>query len=259
MLNQRLEKFMQQRKYWYVCSRVVALLFFATIFFVQVSWAGVHINTSRIVFDTNKKQSSITLRNSNAYPVMVQLWIDDGHPDNRPDMVFDTPLIALPPLLKLDPGEIRSVLLVNVAGKLTSEVEKLFWFNIYEIPPKPDEDLYSNVSPLMLLTMRTQYKVFLRNSKLMEVVDSAASRQEFRLVGNTLEIYNNSPFYMTFQEVRIEVDGSDKLLYPGMISPFTREAVELSSKLDSTLQHKVSFDYIDDNGNSLRFEGLSVN
>lgn len=250
---------MQQQKYWYACNRVVLLLLFTTIFFTQSSWAGVHANTSRIVFDTDKKQSSITLRNSNAYPVMVQLWIDDGHPDNRPDTVLDTPLIALPPLLKLNPEETRSVLLVNVAGRLTSKVEELFWFNIYEIPPKPDEDRYANMGPLMLLTMRTQYKVFLRNSKLMEVVDSAASRQEFKLVGNTLEIYNNSPFYMTFQEVRIEVDGSDERLYPGMISPFTREAVELSSKIDSTLLYKVSFDYIDDNGNSLRFDGVSVN
>lgn len=69
------------------------------------------------MFDTDKKQSSITIKNGNTYPVMVQLWIDDGHPENRQDIVFDTPLIALPPLLKLDPGEIHSALLVNVAGK----------------------------------------------------------------------------------------------------------------------------------------------
>lgn len=101
------------------------------------------------------------------------------------------------------------MLLVNVAGKLTSKVEELFWFNIYEISPKSDEDLYSNAGPLMLLTMHTQYKVFVRNSNLMEVVDSAASRQEFRLVENTLEIYSNTKFYTVFQWVSVEVDGSD--------------------------------------------------
>lgn len=45
---------------------------------IQVGYAGVVINTTRVIFPGNQENTEIQLTNSGDMPSLVQSWVDEG-------------------------------------------------------------------------------------------------------------------------------------------------------------------------------------
>ncbi|MFQ3495777.1 fimbria/pilus periplasmic chaperone, partial [Citrobacter freundii] len=84
--------------------------------------------------------------------VVVQTWADNGEGD--PD-VKNIPFIILPPVFRLETGDVRGIRIVKNETSLAQDRESLFWLNIYEMPPDTRMDKENSV----LVTMNTQIKI----------------------------------------------------------------------------------------------------
>ncbi|MGH8410067.1 MAG: fimbria/pilus periplasmic chaperone, partial [Pseudomonas sp.] len=105
-------------------------LLLSTALLSTASQAGVMLGGTRIVFDGNKRDASITVSNTTAQPYMVQTWVNT----EADDMTTATPFVSTPPLFRLDPRKEQMVRIQKVAGNLPSDRESVFYFNAQEIP-----------------------------------------------------------------------------------------------------------------------------
>ncbi|WP_265462692.1 fimbrial biogenesis chaperone [Aeromonas salmonicida] len=211
--------------------------------------AGVTAEISRVIFNEDKREQSLQLINLNEYPVMVQLWVDDGDVNGNPDKAVDAPVIPLPAIFKMEPKEQRNVRLVKVVNNADQNRESLHWLNIYEIPPEPSKQEGSEDQNKILLTMHTQMKLILRPKALSERIDEVTTNQQLKWVGRKLELFNPTPFYISY--THLSAAESDKNTVPlDMVHPFGKLIVDLpESFFYSNKQAVFYLHYLDDWGN----------
>lgn len=188
-----------------------------------ISQAGVMLGGTRIVFDGNKRDASITVGNTTAQPYAVQTWVNTEADDNT----TPTPFVATPPLFRLDPHKEQMVRIQKVPGALPEDRESVFYFNAQEIPvaAKADENT-------LKIAMRTRIKLFYRPAGLKGNTLDALPQLRWSLVqeqGKTLlEVNNPSAFHVSFIGVKalgggqtVEVDE------PKMVAPMSRQRYAL--------------------------------
>lgn len=220
---------------------------FICVFYSTLTLAGVTAEVSRIIFNEENREQSLRLINLNDYPVIVQLWVDDGDINGTPDKAVDAPVIPLPAILKMAPKEQRNVRLVKVINNVVQDREYLQWLNIYEIPPEPSSQGDSNSK--VILTMHTQMKLILRPKKLDNFFDKMASEQRLRLVGEQLEIFNPTPFYVTYTHLSTAESGTNTVPLE-MINPFGKLKIKIPSDyLNMNGKTVFYLYYLDDSGN----------
>nr|WP_235978966.1 molecular chaperone [Pseudomonas carbonaria] len=210
--------------------------------------AGVTAERTRVIFHEGQREASLLLVNLNPYPVVTQAWIDDGALDSTPETA-QAPLLPLPPLFRLEPGQQRSLRLLPTGQALPRDRETLYWLNLYEIPPQPNEPLEAGQSRLTV-TLRTQMKVLYRPRDLSPRAEEAPTRLAFSLDGDQLRVENPTPYFVTLASLQL-LDGSDRLQIPGeLLSPFSQQPLPLPHRLPATASDEIRFTWIDDDGNS---------
>ncbi|MEL4293580.1 molecular chaperone [Shewanella xiamenensis] len=224
----------------------------AIIGFILVSTnciAGVVINKTRVVMYDNEQAQQLTLANTNDFPVITQLWVDDGDINATPENTR-APIMAVPAMLKFSQEEHKSIRLINLNHSEKRDQEEMYWLNIYEIPPQPGNDVSSSDNQLMILTIRTQIKVFLRPIKLKMQHDTRFDKQYFSIDNNKLTIKNDSPFFIVYSKVSISDGFNEVEIYPETLSPFSSKSINIVSqdKVLNSKDVKIKFDYIDDDG-----------
>ncbi|EGK5027744.1 fimbria/pilus periplasmic chaperone [Salmonella enterica] len=157
------------------------------------SQAAINVDRTRIIMSSDAKAVSVGLSNeSRDQPYLAQSWMEDS--EGKATNV----LIALPPLQRIDAGKKSRVRIMRVqnsgAAPLPADRESLFYFNVREIPPAP-EDKSKNI---LQLATQSQLKLFLRPATLAEE-GSAAPEQKLEVLqsGRTLTLKNPTPYYIT--------------------------------------------------------------
>lgn len=213
--------------------RLKLLLNYSSLLFIFSTlplpgWAGVIADASRVVFDSSKREQNLMLANINDYPVMVQLWVDNGSVSGTPDLAGDVPVIPLPALFKLTAGEKRNVRLLKVDYDLPKDRESLYWLNIYEVPPKPSAE-GADAENMMILTMRTQLKVFIRPPEIEKQAVDAASKVGITWDKGSIRLQNPTPFFITLAGVLLNDDS--EVVYADMLAPFSSATIEVESQV----------------------------
>ncbi|MFG1173170.1 molecular chaperone [Erwiniaceae bacterium CAU 1747] len=147
------------------------------------SYSGVIPENSRIVFDGDNKLQSSVLVNTNKYPVVVQLWVDNGDFTKTPEKA-SAPFFVTPVTSKMDPLKLNEIKII-FSGELKDipqDRESLYWLNIFEIPPVNNNKKEDNE---VTLSMLTQIKLIYRPARLR--VNADELRQELQLVTYKLE------------------------------------------------------------------------
>jgi P pilus assembly chaperone PapD len=102
----------------------------------QPGFAVVNVEGTRVIFNAGEMVSSVNLINSAEEPTLVQLWFDDGDIFIPPESVR-MPIIAVPPVFRLQPSELRDVKLQLISRDIfPQDKESLYWLNIYQLPDK---------------------------------------------------------------------------------------------------------------------------
>lgn len=177
----------QDMKVWWSTIAAVLLLTFGA----QVQ-AGIIVGGTRLIYDGGKKESSLGISNPDKVPYLIQSWVDTQEGDKS-----KAPFIITPPLFRLDGGQDNILRVVRAGGNLPTDKESLYWLNIKSIPSAEKKE------NTLQIAVKTRIKLIYRPQGLSGSLDEAAKELKWQRSGNTVQVTNSSPYYITFFKVRV--------------------------------------------------------
>lgn len=192
--------------------------------------AGVVIGGTRVIYDGGKKESSLSVRNPDVVPYLIQSWIDmPGNTTAR------APFIITPPLYRLDQGQQNTMRIVR-AGNLAENTESLYWLNIKSIPASEKKD------NTLQIAVKTRIKLIYRPESLKDhTPEEFASQLKWSRSGNGVQVYNPGSYYMNFSEVRV---GGKRIPDVTYVAPGAKATFPVPANITgSTLSFKLINDY----------------
>jgi len=209
-------------------QRFIYLLTLVMLSVTQVSWAGIILQGTRIVFPSNQRDASLKITNENDKPVLVHTWADDGNSKSTPKDA-KSPFIIPAPVFRLDPKKQHVIRMVYSGEALAKDRESLYWLNVLEIPSTTAADAEQN---LLLMAFRNRIKIFYRPVELTQKIEDApyALRASIQASGNSsvIRIKNPTPFHLSFSNIEVSADGVT-YTHPGggMVEPFAEKNFDL--------------------------------
>ncbi|MFZ4832475.1 fimbrial biogenesis chaperone [Rouxiella sp. Mn2063] len=197
--------------------------------------AGVIIGGTRVVYDGARKEASISVKNpEKAAPYLMQNWVENF---NAAD-TSKPPFIVTPPLFRLDAGKENILRIVRTGGNLPTDRESIYWLSIKSIPSGKKSD-----DNQLLVSVKARLKLIYRPEGLKGNANEAWKSLSFSRQGGKLQVTNPTPFYVSFQTVKVggqDVDIKDS----GTLAPMG----SLSWTLPAGASGKVSWTAINDFG-----------
>lgn len=173
--------------------------------------AGAVIGGTRVIYDGNKKEASISVNNPDSTPYLIQSWVETlNGPTEK------APFIITPPLYRLDKDQ-QNVERIVLAGSLPQDKESLFWLNIKAIPSAPRKD------NTLQIAVKTRIKLIYRPAALKGVVpDDQADKLTWQRAGNQLQVTNPTNVVMNFNEIDVNGKKLENVSYvlPGSTAQF---------------------------------------
>lgn len=195
-------------------SRLLCLSLFAATGFVQESHAAIALDRTRVVFDGSKSAMSLTISNQNKnLPYLAQAWVED-----RDGNKIDSPMTALPPLQRVEPGAKGQVKiqLSGGAAAFPQDRESLMYFNVREIPPR------SSKPNTLQIALQTRVKMFYRPESLATghgQDDAFQKKLTITREGEHVKVNNPTPYYVTIASASSEKGENVSGFKPLMIEP----------------------------------------
>lgn len=206
----------------------------------SISFAGVSLDRTRIIFDGNQKSTTININNNNQeLPYLAQGWLEN----NKGEKITN-PLVALPPIQRLEPGKSSQVKIeaLPAVNTLPQDRETLFYFNLREIPPKSEKD---NV---LQIALQTRVKLFYRPEAIIPKDGDSPWQEKIILdkSGSEAVVKNPTAYYVTLLNAFSASMKTDPNAFsPVMIPPFSSEKLGVNS---NALGNKPVLIYINDYG-----------
>ncbi|CAI1076542.1 Chaperone protein focC precursor [Serratia entomophila] len=154
--------------------------------------AGVVVGGTRLIYDGAKKESALNINNPDAVPYLIQSWVDAQEGDSA-----KAPFIITPPLFRLDGGQNNLLRVVRAGGNLPADRESLYWLNVKAIPSVEKKD------NTLQIAIKTRIKLIYRPQGLSGNLEEAVGKLAWRRNGNSLQVTNPSPYYLTFFNLKL--------------------------------------------------------
>ncbi len=113
--------------------------------------AAITIDASRVIYLGKDKSASLKINNRSSKNYIVQTWLDTGP---RPQQRLTHCGHAAPG--QITPRAIGTTALYLLRNRSSCRQESLFWVNIQEVPPAPEEN------NILQFAIRTRLKLFYR-------------------------------------------------------------------------------------------------
>ena len=202
-----------------ICAVRAGLIALSLI--ASAAHASVVIGGTRVVFPAQDGEVTVRLSNQGDRPALVEAWIDRGNPQSTPDKV-DVPFLITPPLFRMEAHKDQSLRIIATQAHLPADRESLFWLNVLEVPPKPTGAEAAGKN-LLQFAIRSRLKLFYRPDHLSGDPLTAATKVTWKAVadgrGYALELHNPTPYYITFTQSSLDVDGKHYTADTGMVDP----------------------------------------
>lgn len=156
--------------------------------------AGVIINGTRLVYQGDKKESSIGLSNPDTMDYLVQSWVDASGKNQA-----KAPFLITPPLFRLNAKEDNVLRVVRTGGNLPGDRESMYWLNIKAIPSSKQ---VAGMNTLQI-AINTRIKLLYRPSAVKGKPEDEGDKLQWHIEGSDLVVNNPTPFYMNFQNVTL--------------------------------------------------------
>lgn len=199
-------------------------LIFSGLLVSQLTFAGVTMDRTRVIFEGDKKSITLNINNNNQdLPYLAQGWLEDVEGKK-----VNSPLVVLPPVQRLEAGASSQVKIeaLAAAATLPQDRESLFYFNLREIPPKSDK---ANV---LQLALQTRVKLFYRPTNIIPMENSEPAIKLLTLdkAGSLAIVKNPTPYYVTVVNIIApQLNSSVNEYVPVMVAPFEQESLGVSS------------------------------
>lgn len=175
--------------------------------------SAVTLDRTRIVFPGSEKAVNITITNDNqgeAY--LAQSWIEDL----QGNKLTKGAILATPPLQRI---EAKSNSLVRLSttpevSKLPQDRESVFYFNLREVPPKPED------GNTLQIALQSRVKLFYRPvSILSEAETNWAHKVTLTKIAKGYRINNTTPFHLTVIGLGDSKAASEKSAFDTVMVP----------------------------------------
>lgn len=174
-------------------KRITSLLLAGLIAGSGMAQAGVVIGGTRIIYDGNKKESSIGIDNPDASPYLIQSWVE-----NEAGKSDKGSFVITPPLFRLDGKQKNTLRVMQTTSAIAADRETLFWLNIKSIPTS-DASAADNS---LQIAVNTRIKLIYRPAALKGLTPDEASKQlKWARQGQNLTVNNPTPFYINFNAI----------------------------------------------------------
>lgn len=232
----------------------------ALAIFLAPASAGVIIGGTRVVYPAKEREVTVKLENKSKEPALVQAWLDKGDADSTPDSV-EVPFMMTPPVFRMEPGKGQVLRLAYTQEPLPTDKETLFWLNVLEVPPKPqDADSPNHLQ----FAFRHRVKVYFRPQGLPYHVAEAPRKLEWKLAvtgdGYALEVSNTTPYHVSLASLNlVESAGSHKGRASdgsgsGTVAPGDVARFALPSLTSPPAKAEVEYSAINDYGGRVAFK-----
>lgn len=197
----------------------------------QSALAGVVVGGTRVVYDASKKESSVSVKNTEkTAPYLVQSWVEDASESGA-----KAPFTVTPPLFRLEPGQENALRIIRTGGSFADNKETLFWLNVKAIPStKP------SATNQLQLAIKTRIKMFYRPAGLPGNAADAYKSLTFSRNGKQLTVNNPTPYHVSFQEVMV---GGKSIEKAGMVAPQSSMSWTMPEGASGTVSWKAINDY----------------
>ncbi|MES2869326.1 MAG: molecular chaperone [Pseudomonadota bacterium] len=171
--------------------------------------AGISLSATRLVFEKNSHEASVTARNHTLQNILLQSWIEQDDKKAK-----DIPFVITPSLARLS-GDGRQILRVLYRGQgMPRDKESVLWLNVQEIPQAAKDE------NTLQIAIRQRIKIFYRPTGLKGDADSAPALLSWQLTqqdANSFIAINNPTQYHISM---LSLEGID------MQEPFTGQMFE---------------------------------
>lgn len=218
-----------------------SLLLIALLLYTLSAQAGIVINGTRAIYEGDKREISLGIKNPDNTPYLVQGWIEniEGQPKQ--------PFILTPPIFKLA-AEQESAPRIIYAGKegmLPQDRESVFWINIKSVAATPDELIDKSK---LQIAIKSRIKMFYRPESIKGAAANDAYKKVTFTVNNGKLMANNpTPYFITFNQ--LSVDGKEIAMPAAnaaikmMLPPFGQQEYALPMGSVQSVQWKTINDY----------------
>ncbi|SAK74834.1 fimbria-related chaperone [Caballeronia fortuita] len=216
--------------------------------------ASVVIAGTRVVYNAADSEVTLKLSNVGKHPALTQVWLDKGDAKEDPAKI-DLPFMLTPALARIDPAKSQTVRISYTGEALPKNRESVLWFNLLEVPPKPEQaEAGTNY---MQLAFRSRIKFFFRPTGLPGTADAAPDKLLWKLTTengkSALKVSNPTPYHVTITEARVGTgDKAPRFDEGGMVTPGGELLLPLSGA--ALEDGKVSFTTLNDYGGAMQHE-----
>ncbi|OKB66621.1 molecular chaperone [Serratia marcescens] len=199
------------------CALMAGAAMLAGMLTVQQAQAAIALDRTRVVFNGADSSLALSISNQNKeLPYLAQAWVEDADGNK-----IESPLTALPPLQRVEPGAKSQVKIQATGGQnlLAQDKETLFYFNLREIPPK------ANKPNTLQIALQTRIKLFYRPKAIAITREGQANPYQEKLTltrqGDHFVANNPTPYYVTIAGARSRAQNDDSVagFTPMMVPP----------------------------------------
>ena len=188
----------------------------------QSALASVVMSGTRVIYPAAVREKALQLTSHDAYPNLVQIWVDKGNPASTPETA-DAPFIASPQIFRMNPKAGQMVRLVYTGKDLPQDRESVFFINFMQMPALKASDMEANK---LMLTVSSRMKVFYRPESIVGNPQDIAKNMTFSLQGSgsnmTVSAENKSGYHAVVREANLLVGGkSVNVAKAVMVAPFS--------------------------------------
>lgn len=223
-----------------------AAVFIIMLMCIPAGYAGVMINTTRVIFPGNQDNTVIQLTNSGEIPSLVQSWADEGDINSSPETT-GAPFMVVPPVTRIAGGGGQQLKIRITDNSLPHDRESVFYLNVVDIPAKT-----AATGNTLQFALRTRIKLFYRPDDLPLPPDDVPEQISVSLSGETLILNNPSPYYFTLSALVSGGDNTPSHISTVMLAPYSESRVAYTGNLSAG--GPVTLISIDDKGHSVRTE-----
>lgn len=220
------------------------------------SCAGILAESTRVIYPENKREVAVMLNNTNQYPIITQVWVDQGLGD--PDKA-QAPFMVLAPIFKLQPNESKGIrILMTPQHSFPHDRESLFWLNLYEVPSVQAQHLAKDH---LNMSMNTQLKLIYRPENIA-VPDIQKVSQQLQISLHQqddeyqIHIQNPSAHYVSIAQIFLESEQQQVAPQQAdlVIAPKSQQSYVFTMPLHPTNKLTLNLTLIDDQGHHHSFQ-----
>lgn len=208
----------------------------------------------KVVLSGAANETTVKLENPGQQPALVQVWIDDGNEEARPEDLA-LPFLVSPSLFRLEPQSAQQVRIhyLPQGEALPGDRESLYHLNVLDVPPSATDG--SEVEAKLLLAVQYRLRLLYRPAAMKE--DDAEVRAHLiewswqAVEGGGMELLarNPTPYFQFFRKVAVAQGGQEvplPLEPDNLLAPFSEQRFPLPAGWTPRTEARIVFAIADD-------------